>query len=126
MLAPAPNGRPVVVIVDDDVALRSALTFALEIEGFVVEARGSGEELLAQSLPSDHGCLVIDERLPGIGGLQALQALRARNVDLPALLITTNPNAPLRKAAMAAGVPIVEKPLICDALVQSIREALAV
>ena len=64
--------------------------------------------------------------MPGIGGLEALRTLRARNVSLPALLITTNPNAPLRRAAKAAGVPIVEKPLICDALVQSIREALAV
>lgn len=126
MFLPAPNGRPVVVIVDDDVALRSALTFALEIEGFAVDARASGEELLDRPLPGDHGCLVIDERLPGIGGLAALKILRERQVSTPALLITTNPNPMLRRAAKAAGVPIVEKPLVCDALVQSIREALAV
>jgi FixJ family two-component response regulator len=120
-----PKARPAVVIVDDDAAVRSALTFALEAEGFDVDVRATGEELLAGGLPNAAACLVIDERLPGIGGLQALQLLRARHVYLPALLITTNPNAILRRAAKAAGVPIVEKPLVCDALVDSIRAALA-
>jgi hypothetical protein len=50
--------------------------------------------------------------------------LRRRNVTLPALLITTNPNRSLRNAARAADVPIVEKPLLGDTLLRSIRAAL--
>jgi FixJ family two-component response regulator len=121
----APSPHPVVVVVDDDIALRTALAFSLELEGFSVDARGSGEELLNRPLPAGASCLVLDERLPGIGGLETLRALRWRGVELPAVLITTNPRAALRAAARGAGVPIVEKPLVGDALVESIRAALA-
>jgi len=50
--------------------------------------------------------------------------LPARNVGLPALLITSHPNPALRAAAAKAGVRIVEKPLMGDALVESIRTAM--
>lgn len=116
---------PVVVLVDDDSALRNALAFSLELEGFDVKTCESGEALLALELPTNNACLVIDQRLPGITGLRALDQLRRREVDLPALLITTNPKAALRTAAARAGVPIVEKPLLGDGLVVSIRDALA-
>lgn len=117
--------RPLVIIVDDDPAVRSSLAFSLELEGFQVDACESGEALLLCNLPDAHACLVIDERLPGISGLQALAQLRGRKVNLPALLITSNPKPATRAAAAAAGVPIVEKPLLCDALSGSIRAALA-
>jgi len=117
--------RPLVIIVDDDPAVRSSLAFSLELEGFQVDACESGEALLLRNLPDAHACLVIDERLPGISGLQALAQLRGRKVNLPALLITSNPKPATRAAAAAAGVPIVEKPLLCDALSGSIRAALA-
>ena len=116
--------RPLVIIVDDDPAVRSSLTFSLELEGFQVDSCESGEALLLRNLPDHHTCLVVDERLPGISGLQALAQLRGRQVGLPALLITSNPKPATREAAAAAGVPIVEKPLLCDALSGSIRAAL--
>src|SRR5262245_17601945 len=111
MVPPAPPPPLRLVIVDDDRALRAALTFSLGLDGFQVEACGSGEALLAHELP-ERGCLVIDQRLPGISGLDALRALRARGVALPALLITTDPNRRLRAAAAEAGASIVEKPLL--------------
>ncbi len=116
--------KPLIVLVDDDAALLAALTFSLELEGFQVEACESGEALLRRQLPDHDACLVIDERLPGITGLEALRQLRGRQVDLPALLITTNPGPATRRAASAAGVPIVEKPLLGDGLLTSIRLAL--
>ncbi|WP_334162932.1 response regulator transcription factor [Phenylobacterium sp.] len=116
--------RPLVIIVDDDPAVRSSLAFSLELEGFQVDSCESGEALLLRELPDRHTCLVVDERLPGISGLQALAQLRGRQVGLPALLITSNPKPATREAAAAAGVPIVEKPLLCDALSGSIRAAL--
>jgi FixJ family two-component response regulator len=122
--APPSAAHPLVVIVDDDPAVRSALAFSLELEGFQVCACATGEDLLALELPGHDTCLVIDERLPGITGLATLNRLRSRDVRLPAVLITTNPNANLRAAAASAGAPIVEKPLMGDGLVRSIREAL--
>lgn len=123
---PPPNIPPpplTVVLVDDDVALRTALSFSLDLDGFRVESCGSGEALLLRDLPRDNACLVLDYNLPGISGLEALVQLRARHVDLPALLMTSNPRPTVRDAAAAAGVTIVEKPLLGEALVGAIRKA---
>jgi FixJ family two-component response regulator len=124
MLAPSHPHMQQVIIVDDDAAVRMALQFALELQGYSVEVCDSGEALLEKALPQADACLVIDERLQGISGLQALCILRRRDVALPAILITSHPQPQLRSAARAAGVPIVEKPLIGDALLTAIRVAL--
>lgn len=121
MTRPAPQDT--IVLVDDDAAVRSALTFAFELEGFRVEAHASGEALTAGELPSQ-GCMVLDYELPGMNGLDLLQVLRDRAVKLPAVLITTQPKRSVRIAAAAAGVPIVEKPLLSDALLESVQLAL--
>ena len=68
---------------------------------------------------------MIDYNLPDMNGLDLLAALRRSGVTLPAILITTNPNALIRANAAAARVPIVEKPLLGNALVDGIRGALA-
>jgi FixJ family two-component response regulator len=115
---------PRIVLVDDDPAIRTALQFALELEGFVVEAYASGEAACQAALPSS-GCLVLDQQLPGMDGLTLLQRLRDRRVALPAVLITTHPDRRLRSRARAAGVDIVEKPLLGDALADSVRSALS-
>lgn len=123
MLAPlAP--RPTVVLVDDDAALRTALKFSLEIEGFQVETCESGEDLLEHLLPPGDACLVLDYNLTGMNGLAALEELRRRDVQLPALLITSHPGRAVRQAAEAAEAIIVEKPLLNDALFGEIRSAL--
>ena len=85
---PAPQ-RPVVLVVDDDPAVLNTLTFSLKVEGFAVRAYASGRELLDDPVLPVHGCLVIDQRLPGMSGLELVASLRARKVSLPAILITT-------------------------------------
>lgn len=115
---------PKVLLVDDDVALLDALRFSLELEGFEVETFASGEALLLRDPPPPGACLVLDQKLSGVSGLATLGQLRARNIALPALLITSHPNPALRAAAAKAGVRIVEKPLMGDALVESIRSAM--
>lgn len=113
-----------IFVVDDDPAVRRALAFALDLEGFAVETFESGEALMLRDRPQAPGCLVLDERLPGVSGLDTLRQLRARGVDLPALLITSHPNAPFRAAAALAGAPILEKPLMGDTLTTAIRDLL--
>ena len=115
---------PTLLLVDDDVALRSALKFALELDGYRVQTFASGEALLAADLPARNVCLVVDENLPGMGGLDSVGALRARSQDLPALLITSHPGPELRRRAGRMRVPIIEKPLIDDLLIRNIRWAL--
>ena len=118
--------RQQVFLVEDDDAVRSALQFLLRLEGYEVAVFGTGEALLQQDLPGADACLVIDQMLPGIDGLETIQRLHARGVNLPALIITTLPAPALRLAAQAHGVGIVEKPLIGDALTTQIQAALAV
>jgi FixJ family two-component response regulator len=106
---------PPVVIVDDDAALLAALRFAFETEGLVVAAYPSAEAMLDEHVGAS-ACLVLDYRLPGMSGLDLYDRLRARGSATPAVLITSNPVASTRARARAFGIPIVEKPLLGDAL----------
>ena len=119
-----PDAKPTVILVYDDAALRTALKFSLELDGFEVTAFESGEDLLRGVLPRQGGCLVLDQNLPGLSGLEALSILRSRANRLPALLITSHPGPGLREAALRANAVIVEKPLIGDALVGCIQDLL--
>jgi FixJ family two-component response regulator len=63
------KASPVVIVVDDDPAIRNSLRFSLEIEGFAVRDYPDGMELLNDRELPRHGCLVIDENMPGMKGL---------------------------------------------------------
>lgn len=112
-----------ILVVDDDAALRSSLEFILGVEGYAVRAYASGRELLDDADLPICGCLVVDQRLPDIEGLQLIDVMRNRDASLPAILITTHPTIAMRRRAEAAKVPIVEKPLITGALFQRIGAA---
>jgi len=117
------NG-PLVVIVDDDPAVLNSLKFSFEIEGFAVRTFGSAEELLNSDEVVQSGCFIIDFNLIGTNGLDLLRQLRKQQIVAPAILMTTNPTALLRERAAIAGVPIVEKPLFGNTLIDSVRRAL--
>jgi len=116
---------PVVLVVDDDRAVRNSLVFSLQIEGFAARSYRGPQELLAEPALPKRGCLILDYKLPGMTGLQLLGVLRDRHVSLPALLITTHPSLALRQEAAHAGVLVVEKPLLGEALIDAVRHAIA-
>jgi two-component system, LuxR family, response regulator FixJ len=114
-----------VLVVDDDAAVRAALKFALEVEGFRVRLYDGPEALLADPDLPERACLVIDYRMPGIDGIELVRRLRERQVALPALLISGRVNKQLRGLAERSGLAgVLEKPLSDAALVDSIRSAL--
>ena len=115
---------PTVYVVDDDDGVRRALAFALDLDGFEVETFESGEALLLRDRLDAAGCIVLDERLPGISGLDTLRQLRARQVALPAIFVTSHPKPRMRDAAARAGAPIVEKPLEAETLIAAIHNLL--
>lgn len=117
--------RHCVILVDDDPAVTHAMQFSFDLEGLDVRSFRDGESLLAAGDLPEAGCLILDQNLPGMDGLALLERLRATGVGLPAILITTNPRTALRIRAAAAGVPIIEKPLLTDALLTIVRKALA-
>src|SRR5258708_33679034 len=112
----------VVGIVDDDPAVRNSLKFSLEIDGFVVRTYGNAEALLSESELSQFSCLVVDQNMPGTSGLDLVAKLRHRQIFVPVILITSHPPRVLIARANEAGVPIVEKPLLGNALLEEIRE----
>jgi two-component system, LuxR family, response regulator FixJ len=118
------GGHPIVLVIDDDPAVLSSLKFSLEIEGYDVWVYLSAGELLNNGRLPIQGCLVIDQVLPDVSGLDLIQQLRSAGSVLPAILITTNPGRPLRERAARLGVPIVEKPLLGNTLSEAIRDAL--
>jgi two-component system response regulator FixJ len=122
----ADTAQDVVLVVDDDPAVLSSLEFALQTEGFSVTTFASGDDLLQRQQMPSRGCIVIDYYLPGRNGLEIALALRERQVDLPIILITTHPTRTLRHSAAAEGIEIVEKPLLGNALSESIRAAFRV
>lgn len=112
--------RAVVMVVDDDAAVRTAVRFALEVEGFEVRTYVDAEDLLAEPTLPARGCLILDYRLPGIDGLKLLDRMRARGVTLPAVLITT-PTPTVAARAAEARVQVVEKPLRGGDLADAVR-----
>jgi two-component system, LuxR family, response regulator FixJ len=114
-----------VIIVEDDRGVRDSLKFSLVVEGFAVRAYPDAEHLLAEERLPDFDCLIVDQNMPGMNGLDLISSLRARKVEAPAILITSHPNSALRDRAAAAGIPIIEKPLLTSALLDSVRQSVS-
>ncbi|ACB25255.1 response regulator transcription factor [Methylobacterium radiotolerans] len=115
-----------VLVVDDDEAVRDSLKFVLELEGLQVRLYAGAAQLLRDvALPTD-GCLLVDYRMPDMDGLELVARLRARNVALPAILITGRLSGDLGRLAADAGFRrVVEKPFEDGSLLEGIHEALA-
>jgi len=114
---------PNVAVVDDDPAVCHSLKFSLELEGFKVRVYGSGAPLLQDGDIAGCDCFVVDQKVPGLSGLETIATLRCRNLSAPAILIISDPSAAIGARAAAAKIPIVEKPFLGNALVDRIREA---
>jgi two-component system, LuxR family, response regulator FixJ len=116
--------RPTVLVVEDDPAVRNSLKFMLNIEGFHVRTFGDGSRVLAEHVFPKQTCLIVDQVLPGMTGLDVVEALRKRVGWLPAILVTTHLSDVLRKQADGLGVTIIQKPLLGDVLLRAIRTVL--
>lgn len=114
-----------IMVVDDDEAVRQSLQFALELEGLEVRAYASGQHLLADGKVPATGCLVVDYYMPAMDGVELLNWLRLRKIDLPAILITAKATGEIRQRALQAGfTQVLEKPLEDSALIDGIRRLL--
>src|SRR4051812_34485580 len=116
---------PLIVVVDDDAAVPGSLKFALEIEGFAVRTYPKGADLLGDLRRADCACFIIDQMLPGMAGLDVVAELRKEHIAAPVILITSSPTIILQQQAALVGVPIVEKPLLGNALIDRVRDAIA-
>ena len=118
--------RPIVAVVDDDPDVLDSLRFLLETAGHVVETYASAARFLAEAEPARLACLVLDEHMPQVTGLDLLAQLRARGLATPTFLVTARPSLALARRAMELGVlDVFEKPLTQDDLLARIGAAMA-
>jgi FixJ family two-component response regulator len=95
--------RRVIAVIDDDASVRGALRRLFRTAGFEVSLFATAEEYLSNpDRAAAVDCLVIDVRLPGMGGLELLERVRAES-PRPALLITAHEDEPVRSRALAVG-----------------------
>ena len=113
--------QPLVLVANDDEAMRDALQFALQLENFEVRVHGSGADLLVDRELRRACCLILKDRMPGIDALQVMFCLRERQLFPPAILLTANATPGLRRQAAAAGIGrVLEKPILDNALLESV------
>ncbi|WP_213878293.1 sigma-54 dependent transcriptional regulator [Pseudomonas sp. dw_358] len=114
-----------VLLIDDDPHLRQALSQTLDLAGLRLLSLGDASGVAERIERDWPGVVVSDIRMQGIDGLQLLEQLRARDSELPVLLITGHGDVPLAVQAMRAGAyDFLEKPFASDALLDSVRRAL--
>jgi two-component system, LuxR family, response regulator FixJ len=99
----------IVGIVDDDPAVLDSLKFLLEVVGYQVSTYASAFAFLGNG--ADPACLIIDQHMPGMTGLELAQKLRDDHDAIPILLITGSPSpAIVARAAQLGIVKVLEKP----------------
>jgi two-component system response regulator FixJ len=117
--------EPVVHLIDDDEAIRTSLSFVLEMNDLPAKTYASAPEFLAVAQTLTGGCVVTDVRMPEMSGLELIRRLKERQVTLPVIVITGHGDVPLAVEAMRAGVvDFIEKPFDDVVLLRSIRMAL--
>lgn len=114
----------VVVVVDDDDAVRDSLRFLLETAGYDVLTFGSAGEFLSSPDVGEPACVLVDQHMPRITGLELVARLRETWPALPVALMTGSPSAELTRRAFELGVTdMLEKPLQEERLLQFVEQA---
>ena len=113
-----------VYLVDDDAAVRHALSVFLESAGFEVSEYASAKGFLEECATVHDGVLLLDQRMPGMSGMELQARLGQLGVYLPVIFITGHGDIQTSVAAMKAGaMDFLEKPFDNSELLQRIREA---
>jgi DNA-binding NtrC family response regulator len=115
----------IVFVVDDDPAIRDALTSLLRSVGLAVETFGSAQEFFNRQPPDGPACLVLDIQLPGLSGLELQQALAQGEVPMPIIFLTGHGDIPMTVRAMKAGaIDFLTKPFHDQDLLNAVAQAL--
>jgi FixJ family two-component response regulator len=117
--------KPRIFIVDDDDAVRDSLRMLLESHGMDVDEFASAGDFLRHYHPDRAQCLILDQHLPTLSGLDFLASPEGRALVLPVILLTGRGNASIRDRAYALGArTYLEKPVSGDRLVAAVADAI--
>lgn len=115
----------IVFVVDDDISMREALSSLIRSAGFNVLTFASSKEFLTRGQTDVPACLVLDVRLPGMGGLELQRELTAANNPIPIIFITAHGDIPMSVRAMKAGaIEFLPKPFREEDLLDAVRQAI--
>lgn len=126
-MAVVPQVQPATVFaVDDDDGVRHSLAVLLDAAGYRVQTYASATAFLTEYDPTRAGCLLLDMRMPGMTGMELLEALAARGAYLPVIFITGHGDVPMAVQAMKSGAfDFLQKPFKHQDLLERIGRALA-
>ncbi len=120
------NRASIVHVVDDDPSFRTAVARLLRAGGHVVVTYASAAEFLKRPASDAPGCVVLDLRMPGAGGMELQAALDAADNPLPVIFLTGHGDIPTSVRAMRRGaVDFLTKPVNKEALFDAVARALA-
>jgi FixJ family two-component response regulator len=116
---------PIVFIVDDDEDMRLSMQRVLKTVGLRAELFATPQDFLQRNIPDAPSCLVLDVRLPGMGGLEVQHKLIEAGINIPIIFITGHGDIPMTVKAMKSGaVEFLTKPFRHQELLDAIQQAL--
>jgi FixJ family two-component response regulator len=114
-----------VFVVDDDEAVRDSLRQLLQAVGLHVQTYGSARDFLVAYEPDTPGCLVLDMRMPGMGGLDLQAQLVRQGMQLPIIFLTGHGDVPAAVRALKAGaMDFLQKPVNSQSLLDLVQQAI--
>lgn len=117
--------QSIVLVVDDDQSMRTALTYLFRSMNFDVAVFSSAPELLQSKLPDIPSCLVLDIRLPGVSGLEFQDTLAKAGMHIPIVFMTGHGDIPMSVRAMKAGaIDFLTKPFRDQDMLDAVTRAL--
>lgn len=119
---------PIVYIIDDDQAMVESLSWIIESIGLKVKTHIRAQDFLEEYNPQQHGCLLLDVRMPGMSGPELQMKLNEHGLPtLPIIFISGHGDVPLAVRVMKAGaIDFLTKPFNDQMLIESINKALRV
>jgi FixJ family two-component response regulator len=118
--------EPIVYVVDDDVGIRDGLSRLLRSVGLRSEVYASANEFLQSKHPPIPSCLILDVRLPGLGGFELHTELVREQIRMPIIFITAHADVPMSVRAMKSGaVDFLTKPFRDQDLLDAVNSAIA-
>jgi two-component system, LuxR family, response regulator FixJ len=115
-----------IFIVDDDPAVRDALSIVFSLEGYHVTGFADGNSFLSAARARPPACIVLDVHMPGRSGLDILKELNAQNYGAPIFIISGQGDIPMAVEAIKSGaLDFIEKPFDADTVVARVRDAIA-
>ena len=117
---------PLISVVDDDPSIVEAVVSLLESVGYDAAGFASAQDFLNSPQLHCTACLIVDVRMPGIGGLELQQRLAAENIRTPIIVITAHGEQEVATTMLRGGaVAVLHKPFKQESLLGALRSALA-